>query len=261
MSAKSVEQKYKDLIANVGKGAAHALFPADIESYMLAIELVSSRGVTIDYFAWPILPDEIRETDTTLTNVRKTMSAVNVQKNPTFNPRQISIRGDFGRNFKMLVGGQSITFAGFGLSLKNGKFKLSTPNLLQNPIPEFSSVAKSGYGCVKLLEAIKEKSKQLDEDGKPYSLYLYNPILGNNYQVEFVSFSQSQDKNHYNMFPSYTIQLIAIAPLNSVLSRLKNIKSAIKNLTINGLQKTANSIASNLRQLKSFKNVKSFIGG
>ena len=252
MSAQSVEKLFKEQLDNLGRSALHALFPKDIEAYLLAVELINSKGITVDYFAWPILPDEIRETDNTITNVRKTMSAVNVQKNPTFNPRQISIRGDFGRKFKLLLGGNQITFAGFGFSIQNGKFNVSVPNLLQNPITQFSTIAKTGYGCVKLLEAIKEKSKGLDEDGKPYSLFLYNPILGNNYQVEFVSFGQAQDKSHYNMFPSYNIQLIAIAPLDSVLSRLKNIKSAIKNLTVNGLQKAANSIVSNLKISKLF---------
>ena len=247
MSAQSVENRFKSQLTTLGRGTLNALFPKDIEAYMLAIELVDSRGVTTDYFAWPILPDEIRETDTTITNIRKTMSAVNVLKNPTFNPRSISIKGDFGRKFKLLLGGDQVTFAGFGFSIKNGKFKISPPKFLQNPIPQFSTVAKTGYGCVKLLEAMKEKSKQLDQDGKPYSVYLYNPILGNNYQVEFVSFTQLQDKNHYNMFPSYNIQLTAVASLDSILSRGRNLKSAIKNLTAGGLQKAANSLASNLR--------------
>lgn len=250
MSAQAVEKRYKEVVQGVGKSAMHALYPKDFPAYFCALELVNSEGFTIDYFAWPILPDEIRETDNTITNVRKTMSAVNVQKNPTFNPRQISLKGDFGRKFKLLLNGQDIVFAGFGLSTQNGKFKISPPNFLENPITQFSNVVKTGYGCVKLLEAMKDKSKGTEPNGKPYSLYFYNPILGNNYQVEFVSFSQHQDKDRYNMILAYQMQLIAIAPLDSVLSRTKNFKSALKNLTINGLQKTANTIASDLRLLK-----------
>ena len=124
-----VQKRAIELAKNIGKGALHALYPKDFPNYMVSLELVSSRGITIDYFSWPILPDEIRETDTTITNIRKTMSAVNVQKNPTFNPRQISIKGDFGRNFKILIGGENVLFAGFGLSLKNGKFKWKSNGL------------------------------------------------------------------------------------------------------------------------------------
>lgn len=250
MSAVSVEKRFKEQLDNVGRSALHALFPRDIEAYFVALELVNSRGNTVEYFAFPILPDEIRETDTTLTNVRKTMSAVNVMKNSTFNPRQIFIKGDFGRKFKLILTGQGITFAGFGFSTTNSKFKITTPNSLDRIVPEFSSFAKSGYGCVKLLESIKDKSKQLDDDGKSYSLYLYNPILGNNYQVEFNSFTQSQDKGHYNMFPSYTLQLTAVAQLDTILSRFRNVKNAVKNLTINGLQKAANLIASDIKRMR-----------
>lgn len=248
MSAQAVEKRFKEQLDNLGRNSLHALFPKDIEAYYIGLELVNSRGATVDYFAFPILPDEIRETDTTLTNVRKTMSAVNVMKNSTFNPRQIFIKGDFGRKFKLILGGKEIVFAGFGFSTTGSKFKIVPPGSLETLVPEFSSIAKSGYGCVKLLESIKEKSKQLDSEGKSHSLYLYNPILGNNYQVEFASFTQSQDKSHYNMFPTYTLQLTAVAQLDSILSRARNIKNAVKNLSINGLQKAANLLASDLKK-------------
>ncbi len=247
-----VEEKYKRQRAQLGEAALHALYPKDFAFYFLALQLVDSQNNTIDYFAWPVLPDEIRETHTELTRINKTMAGVNVLKNPTFNPRQISIRGNFGRKFKILIGGQSIEFAGFNLSIKNGKFNISNNNILDGVVPQFSSFAKNGYGCIKLLEAIKEKSKKLDGNQKPYSLFLYNPILGNNYQVEFNSFSHFQDKDQHNMVPGYSIQLTAIAPLDSVLSRINNIKSAIKNLTLVGLQKLANQVASNLKVLSRF---------
>ena len=100
MSAVAIQNKYKELESSLGRGPLHALYPKDIPAYFCAIELVNSEGITVDYFAWPILPDEIRETDTPITTVRKTMSAVNVQKNSSFNPKQISLKGDFGRKFK-----------------------------------------------------------------------------------------------------------------------------------------------------------------
>ncbi len=247
MSLEATKSSFRSKLSQVGRATLNTLFPKDIELYMLSMELVNSQGQTVDYFAWPILPDEIRETNTEITNIRKTMGGVNVLKNPTFVPAQISIRGDFGRSFKILLGGQQIQFAGFGLSTSDGKFNITPPNTLENPIPQFSTFAKTGYGCVKLLEAIRDKSKKLDSDGKPFSLYLYNPILGGNYQVEFNSFQQMQDKNHYNMFPAYNMQLTGIAPLDSVLSRRANIRSALKNLSIHNLQKTANTVASSLR--------------
>lgn len=249
MSVIATEASFRSKLNQLGRATLHALFPKDIEYYFLALELVDSQGTTVDYFSWPVLPEEINETQNELTSVRKTMGGVNVQKNPTFNPRQISIRGNFGRRFKLLLGGKPIEFAGIGLSIKNGKFDIKGPNLLDNNVPQFSSFVKNGYGCIKLLEAMKEKSKKLDADQKPHALYLYNPILGNNYQVEFNSFNQMQDKDSHNMIPAYSFQLTAVAPLDSVLSRKVNLKSVVKNLSLANLQKTANSVASGLRRI------------
>lgn len=247
MSLISVQNQFRDLLTQTGKAALHAVYPMDFNYSFIAIELVDSQGSTVDYFGWPILPDEVRETHVEITNIRKTMGGVNVMKNPTFAPRQISMRGTFGRTFKLLLGQQTVEFAGFGFSIQNGKFNISPPNALDATIPQFSSFAKTGYGCVKLLEAIKEKSKKLDQYGKPFSLYLYNPILGNNYQVEFNNFSHMQDKDQYNMIPAYSMQLTAIALLDSVLGRRASVNSALKNLSLANLQKTANVVASGLR--------------
>lgn len=249
MGRESIEADFKLKIQQLGRPALNALFSNDIENYIISLEVVSSSGATVDYFAWPILPSEIRETHTEITNVRKTIGGVYVLKNTTFTPRQISLSGTFGRRFKILVNNKQLSLAGFKLSINSGSFKISPPNLLAQKTPEFSSFAKNGYGCIKIIEAMKEKSKQLDENGKPYSLYFYNPILGNNYQVEVSSFSHMQDENQHNMLPAYSLQLTAVAPLDSVLSRLANINSALKNISFNALQKGANQIVSNLKSL------------
>lgn len=247
MSLQAVTAQFSDLLVNTGKAGLASLYPKDFSYSFISIELVDSQNNTVDYFSWPVLPDEIRETHTELTTIRKTMGGVNVLKNPTFNPRQISMRGTFGRTFKLILGQQTVEFAGFGFSIQNGKFNVSTPNLLDGDIPQFSSFAKTGFGCVKILEAMKEKSKKLDQYQKPHSLYLYNPILGNNYQVEFNTFSHMQDSGQYNMIPAYSLQLTAVASLDAILGRRASVKSALKNMSLGNLQKMANNIASNLR--------------
>lgn len=255
MSREAVELNFNQKIRELGRGALNAIYKNDIEFYLLALEVVSSTGDTIDYFAWPVLPQEIRETHQEITNIRKTIGGVYVLKNTTFNPRVITLSGTFGRRFKLLVNNKQFELAGFRLSINNGKFKITPPNLLEERIPEFSSIAKTGYGCIKIIESMKEKSKQLDENGQPYSLYFYNPILGNNYQVEIMNFSHMQNEVENNMLPAYSLQLTAIAPLESVLSRLSNIKSALKNVSFSSLQKTANAIISNLKSLNKIKKL------
>lgn len=251
MSLEAIKLDYRSKLSRLGKAGLNAIFPKDQEYYLLALELVDSQKNTVDYFAWPILPVELRETHVESTTISRSLASVIALKNPTFNPRQIHITGTFGRDFKLLLGSSSIAFAGFSFSINNGKFDITAPNLLGNTIPQLSSFAKSGYGCVKVLEAIKEKSKKLDQFQKPYTVYLYNPILGNNYVVEFNSFSHLQNNSTYNMVPMYDIQLTAVASLDSVLSYGNNIKSALKNLTLSNIQKTASNVASGLRLIKN----------
>jgi hypothetical protein len=244
-SISSVQANYQARLAQLGKAALHALYPNDFEYYSMSLELVDFLGNTVDYFTFPILPSNIDETTKELTNVRKTMTGVNVLKNPTFVPHPIVITGDFGKMFKVIINGQAIEFA--GLSISSGHFSID-PLKAVRTFTQFSSFAKTGYGCIKVLEAMKQKSKQLDTNfKKPYSLYFYNPIFGNNYQVEFDTFKVTQNSKERNMIPGYTMQLTAVAPLDSLLSRTANLKSSVKNLAFSSLQKSANSAARNLR--------------
>lgn len=242
-----IEGSYDDRVSQLGKAALHALYPNEFEYYSLSLELVDFLGRTVDYFTFPVLPSNIEENVRELTNVRKTMTGINVLKNPTFTPSQITISGDFGKMFKVIVNGQSIQFA--GLSISQGHFTIDPLSAVRT-FTQFSSFAKTGYGCVKVVEAMKQKSKQLDTNSKkPYSLYLYNPILGNNYQVEFDSFKMGQNDKTNNMIHRYTMQFTSVAPLDTLLSRAANLKSAIKNLAFSNLQKSANQVAKNLSSL------------
>lgn len=253
MSRESIEADFKSKQLAIGRAALSALFPNDFESYMLALELVNSSGDTVDYFSWPILPDEIRETHQEITRVSKTIGGVYTLKNSTFTPRQISFRGTFGRRFKLLLNNNQVSFAGFSLSQKNGKFSITPPNLLGSKVPEFSSFAKTGYGCIKVLESMKEKSKAVDENGKSYALYFYNPILGNNYQVEINTFVHSQDKDQNNMLPAYSMQMTAVAPLDTLFARKRGrFESAVVNLSVSMLQKKANNITNSLKLIPRF---------
>ena len=253
MSRESIEADFKSKQFEIGRTALSALFPNDFEAYMLALELVNSNGDSVDYFSWPVLPKELRETHPELTKVTKTIGGVYTTKNTTFNPRQIFLKGTFGRRFKLLLNNNQVSFAGFSLSQKSGKFSITPPNFLGSKAPEFSSFAKTGYGCIKVLESMKDKSKAIDDNGKPFALYFYNPILGNNYQVEINRFVHSQDENQSNMLPEYTLEMTATAPLDTLFARKEGrLESATRNLATSMLQKKANNIANSLKLIPRF---------
>lgn len=247
MALEALESKRRSLVSTIGKAALHALYPKDFEYYLLALELVNSKGIAVDYFAFPILPHQIEERQVEITNVKKTMGGVTVLKTPTFIPVDITLSGDFGKKFKLTLGGRQIEFAGIRFSLSNGVFNVQADPLgnLLDKVSVFSSFAKTGYGCIKTIEAMKNKSKGLDSFGKPFSLYMYNPILGNDYQVEVLTFSHSQDRDQNNMVPKYSMAMKAVAPLSALTDW--NSFSGIRNIAINAVQGRLNNVLNRAR--------------
>lgn len=246
MSLEAVNSRARSTIAQIGRLAFNALYPKEFEYYLFALELLDSQDVTVDYFSFPILPDQLKETHREITNVKKTLGGVVVIKNPTFVPRTISLTGDFGKKLKILIGGNNVTFAGFQFSVNNGRFNVTPPGQLEEIFPVFSSFAKTGYGCIKMVEAMKDKSIRLDSLGKPYKLLCHNPIMGNSYQVEILEFEHHQDADRYNTIPRYSLTMRAVAPLEGFagFSRF----TGAKNTSFGVLQKRANRTLSQVRR-------------
>lgn len=204
---------------SAAKAALHMAFPNDFEYYMMAFELVDSMDRTIDYFVFPVMPENFTQIESSITTIRKTMGGVAAVGNSTFVPINITISGNFGRKFTIMTSKPNVPEAavahystvsgtynkeGFIRKL-HGKFK----KIIMN------SRVKTGYGAIKILESICDKSKG-DIDGIPVRLYLYNPAFNCNYLVKVINakFSQSMSTN---MIWSYEIQLTAIAPLEVVV--------------------------------------------
>ena len=246
MSLEAVNSKARSTIAQIGRAAFNSLYPKEFEYYLFALELVDSQGATVDYFSFPILPDQLKEVHREVTNVKKTLGGVSVIKNPTFVPRSINLSGTFGKKLKILIGGNNVTFAGFRFSVNSGKFKITPPGKLEDVFPVFSSFTKTGYGCIKIIEAMKDKSVGLDPFGKPYSLLCHNPIIGNSYQVEILEFEHQQDSDRNNTIPRYTLAMMAVAPLEA-FSGFSRFTGA-KNIGFSALQKKTNRVVTKVRR-------------
>ena len=247
MSVDSLNSRKRSLLRTIGKAGLHALFPKEFEHYFFSLELVDSLGRTVDYFSFPILPSSFSEEHTEITNIKKSMGGVVTIKNQTFVPKQINIRGDFGKKIKILLGGKGVEVFGLKFSVKGGNFGVSGNPLgsLEKNFVQFSSFAKTGYGCVKIIEAMKDKSLQIDKvTNKPYSLYAYNSMTGNNYKVEIKRFTHSQDKSSFNMIPSYNLSMTATASLDSLTDYSQY--SSIVNLGVGMLQRTTNNVVNRI---------------
>jgi hypothetical protein len=255
----SVNRNIENLTNRVGRSVLHSIYPKDFEYYMMALELVDGSGNTIDYFAFPVMPSSIVKTENKRITIKKAYKSTLILTSPAFTPQDITIRGNFGRTFKILVGVKEIlSGVAFFNSTKAGVFE---PNQLSNrlinmPSNQFSQFIKTGYGATKILQSIIHKSDGSDQNG-PFQLYLYNYALGESYLVVAPSKSLVLEQNdqNMNMVWNYTLNLTIIAPLELV--RRNILPSSFKKLLIGGaiqgsINRTAREISSYLGRVKKF---------
>lgn len=225
--------KYIKLLGDIGRAELNSLFPNDFEYYICSLELVDSQEKTIQFFIFPIMPDNLEEEKGYIQNIRKTFGGVSVLTTNTFTTNQIILKGNFGRKMKFLLGNELTDSNAFAAVQEHSQVK------------EFSSKIKTGFGCIKILERICDMSKQVDTYGNPYRLYFYNPALGNSYQVEVTAMSIPQGKDT-NMIWNYSLTLTCVAPLVGMLKQDDLKRSLSNTLSFSIIQKSITSFKDSL---------------
>lgn len=242
----SIYQRYNSLTKDIGKSGLNALYPNDFEYYLCAFELVSETK-TVDYFVFPIQPSSIVKNEPVRTNIKSSMSGITVLKNKSFIPKDIVLKGNFGKKFK-IMSMQGAAFTSNFSSVSSSNLGIKTPS--------FSVGIKTGYGVVKLLQSILSKSNKLNENGKPYQLYFYNMAFGESYLVTLppsgYSFSQSEDKN---MIWDYVINLKVLSPLSEIATIKNSAARGAKILSKNVIQNTLNIVAKETKLLLGVNTV------
>lgn len=238
-----------NMAKSIGGQALASLYPNDFEWYMVALELADSDDNTIDYLTFPIMPDSISKTEPTRTNIKKSMAGVTVLSTPSYSPQEINIKGSFGRQFKILINPKPDASINSSKSVSAGKYYLfdiaKKSGLISGlAFSNFNLNVKTGYGVMKILQAMASKSVGLDDKGKPLRLYFYNMALGESYLVAIppsgVQFSQDLSKN---MIWNYNLTLIALAPLEAV-SNKNDDKSLLDKLLPSMIQTGVSEVAS-----------------
>ena len=240
------------LRGQIGKSALNALYPNDFEYYLCAFELVSENK-TVDYFVFPIQPSSISKTEPTRNNIKTSMSGTTVLRNKSFLTQEITLKGNFGRRFKIL----SMQGVAFSSGLEIGKLDIGNGGQgIGFQTPSFSGGIKTGYGATKILQNILQRSNKVNSNGKPYQLYFYNMAFGESYLVTMppsgMTFSQSEDKN---MIWEYSLNFKILAPLSEVAA-IKNTKT--KSAEILGkslIQNKINAVAKNTKSLLAINSV------
>lgn len=202
----------------------NSLYPDEFEYYLCSFELMNNVGVVEEILIFPVMPDSIQESRTSLVNIKKTMSAVVSLTNNTFAPTNINITGSFGRKLRILLGPKQTTASAFYFEKQ---IKVANENI------ELNAEIKSGYGVTKKLEKMIKKSQT--KEG--YLLFFYNLALNNNYLVEVtdMSFQQSMENN---MLWNYSLSMKSLADAKNVRpggsgAYKKSIKEMLKYQNIN----------------------------
>ena len=231
-----INRKTNELYQGIGRALMHQLYPNDFEYYMIALELVDGAGGTIDYFAFPVLPSAITKSENKRINIKKAYKSTLILTSTAYTPQDVSIKGNFGRGFKILIGAKEI-LSGLAFSTKAGIYELNQTA----PIPQFSQFVKTGYGAIKLLQSIVHKSDGSDSNG-PYRLYFYNFALGESYLVVVPAkaLTLEQNDSNMNMIWNYTLNLTTIAPLDLIKSAV-SVTSNTRILQTNVMQSNINS--------------------
>lgn len=238
MATEEEKQRRNNLLRSVGRRGLQAIFPNDFEVYFTALELVDSNDKIVEYFAFPLNPNQINESEAQITKVQKTNAGITTFSTSTFVPVNININGNFGRRFKALY------------QPKQNATIFSGVNYTEEVTArigglDFNSFIKTGYGCIKLLDKIAKLSNQLDDRGNPMKLFFYNLSLGNAYivNIDSISFTQSMESN---MIWNYNLSMTAVAPL----SQVKSVgETAVVGLTTSAIQNVGKSAASFVKSL------------
>lgn len=231
--------EYGTILKDLGKTAAHYLYPNDFEVYICSLELVDSSDQTVDMFVFPVMPEQLAETNTPVMSINKTAGGITVLSTVSFTPTEISIKGNFGKKFKILVGRDLIEGSAVSFSTDGGASNLNYFGELNTNQKSFSNTIKTGYGALKILQSIVFKANMLDRNNNPFRLYFYNPALGNNYLVKATSLTQRQSKDT-NMIWNYELSLRSVAPI-TVRSLGNNQYSLVNMMSYDNISKYANA--------------------
>lgn len=238
----STIESARNVLATVGRAGLHALAPEQFEYYMCSFELLDSKGSTIAFMSFPVMPNSISETEPKILEISKTNAGIVTMFNPSFVPKDISLQGTFGRKIRILAGIQDVP---------NDKSKIR--NILDGNLG-FSMmgsnvVVKTGFGLINLLRRIVDKTTSVDDTGMPYVLLFNNYALNTRYVVEILQSSFSQGVEN-NMLWFYFLEMRAVAPASAVKTEsvTKFIARVAANSVAQGIKDVLTDSARSLMQ-------------
>ena len=232
-------------IVDVGRAGLHVLGPDNFEYYMCSLSLRNRNMEEVAYMSFPVMPNNIMESQQAVASVTKTNKGIVTQFNSSFNPKDISIQGTFGRKLRLILGNKEFVpkaEAGFAMAQKffNGNIGINVG------IAGTDLLIKTGYGLTKMMQRILDAAYAGDDDG-PYIVVFTNYAFNTSYVVEPLqrSFSQSTENN---MIWYYNVEMKAVADWSD-LSKGENIGKFMGQVTANAVSNTLTKVLNSAMRL------------
>jgi hypothetical protein len=232
-------------IVDVGRAGLHVLGPDNFEYYMCSLSLRTHYMKEVAYMSFPVMPNNIMESQQAVASITKTNNGIVTQFNSSFNPKDISIQGTFGRKLRLILGNKEFVpqaAAGFAMAQKffNGNIGIN------GGIAGTDILIKTGFGLTKMMQRILDAAYSGDEDG-PYIIVFTNYAFNTSYIVEPLqrSFSQSTENN---MLWYYNVEMKAIADWSD-LSMGENIGKFMGQVAANAVSNTLTKVLNSAMRL------------
>ena len=212
---------------------------------MCSLSLRNRNMEEVAYMSFPVMPNNIMESQQAVASVTKTNKGIVTQFNSSFNPKDISIQGTFGRKLRLILGNKEFVpkaEAGFAMAQKffNGNIGIN------GGIAGTDLLIKTGYGLTKMMQRILDAAYAGDDDG-PYIVVFTNYAFNTSYVVEPLqrSFSQSTENN---MIWYYNVEMKAVSDWSD-LSKGENIGKFMGQVAANAVSNTLTKVLNSAMRL------------
>lgn len=244
--ADSIKNTWIKKAISLGYSAASilmsSLYPREFEMYMIAFELCDSKGKTLDYFSFPIMPSEMQISEKNATKSQSTFGGVSSVSSSVYIPKMVKISGNFGRNFKILYRNK-VTVPFIKKVEVERSYGIGSPKKEL----ELTNSIKTGYGCIKVLESIINRSVGIDEYGNCNRLYFYNLAFGESFLVKVGNFDFQQTLST-NAIWNYSLDIECVCPIYLDKIGENKARKAILNASIQlGMNTLVNGVKDTLR--------------
>lgn len=229
----STIESLSSAVVSMGQSAVHSLIPNEYEYYLCAFTLYDSSKSKVGYMSFIVMPNQITESHTPIQNLVKTHGGIVTVFNSSFTPVDITIAGTFGKKWRLITG------------MTDPNSSKSSSGILNSGILSGGITVHSGYGLTKLLERIIERTTQLDDNNKPYTLIFHNYAFNTGYIVNITNYTFSQSYEQ-NMIWQYQITMKATGDESAFSSSGSSLLSTLSTVANNAISNGLTSIVSGM---------------